>query len=104
MAKDEEYGYCSFSGDTHVISFSGRRRVVHAVGTCRMGSDEASVVDTALKVRGVEALRVCDSSVMPCLISSNTNAAAMMIGEKASDLILAANSRDLHRATGAPDA
>jgi choline dehydrogenase-like flavoprotein len=47
-----------------------------------------AVVDPELRVRGVEAMRICDSSVMPRLVSSNTNAAAIMIGEKAADLIL----------------
>ena len=52
-----------------------------------MGVDQMAVVAPDLRVRGVEALRVCDSSIMPQLVSSNTNAPSMMIGEKASDLI-----------------
>ena len=65
------------------------RTAYHAVGTCRMGIDAGAVVDPTLRVRGIANLRVCDSSIMPRLISSNTNAAAIMIGEKASDLIAA---------------
>ncbi len=64
----------------------------HPVGTCKMGVDEAAVVDPQLRVRGVNALRVADSSIMPTMCSSNTNAASIMIGEKASDLILGLKS------------
>jgi choline dehydrogenase len=67
---------------------SGGGTVFHCVGSCRMGSDREAVVDPSLKVRGVEGLRVADASVMPTITSANTNAASLMIGEKAASLIL----------------
>ncbi|MGE8415991.1 MAG: GMC family oxidoreductase [Pseudomonas sp.] len=64
--------------------------VFHPVGSCKMGHDEQAVVDDQLRVHGLQGLRVADASIMPSLITGNTNAAAIMIGEKAADLLLEA--------------
>jgi choline dehydrogenase len=78
--------------DAALVSYirASASTVWHPVGTCRMGdpSDQATVVDPALRVRGMTGLRVADASVMPMITSGNTNAASIMIGEKAADLVL----------------
>jgi len=77
------------ASDREILDFAREKggTVFHAAGTCRMGSDARSVVDPALRVRGVERLRVIDASVMPEMVSTNTNAASVMIGEKGAALV-----------------
>ena len=72
----------------------------HPVGTCKMGpdGDPMAVVDSKLRVRGVEGLRVADASIMPNVIGGNTNAPAMMIGEKAASFMLKARRPQLSAA------
>lgn len=85
----EHYPGKEFSNISQLGDYLRRnaRAALHPVGSCRMGTDELSVVDPELRVHGIENLRIADASVMPHIPSGNTNAACTMIGEKASDII-----------------
>jgi choline dehydrogenase len=75
--------------DNEILNFvkNNGATVYHAIGSCRMGVDRSAVVSPSLKIRGLESIRIADASIMPTMPSGNTNAATLMIAEKASDLI-----------------
>ena len=87
---NEVYPGSEKTSDEDLLDFCRKTgsTVYHPTSTCRMGNDPLAVVDQRLRVRGIEALRVVDASVMPDLMSGNTNAPTIMIAEKASDMIL----------------
>ena len=91
----EEYlpGSATMTDDQWVEHVRGlTESLYHPVGTCAMGPDDADVVDPALRVRGVEGLRVADASIMPSIINANTQAVSMAIGKRCADFILAASA------------
>jgi choline dehydrogenase len=79
---------CTSDADLLAFARDNGTTVYHPTSTCRMGSDPGAVVDERLRVRGFDRLRVIDASVMPTVVSGNTNAAAVMIGEKGADMVL----------------
>ncbi|MBM3374072.1 MAG: choline dehydrogenase, partial [Betaproteobacteria bacterium] len=82
----------AFQSDAELVQAAGQigTTIFHPVGTCKMGraDDPSAVVDTQLRVRGLQGLRVVDASVMPVITSGNTNAPVMMIAERGSRMLL----------------
>ena len=94
---DEFVPGSSFITDEQLLEVArnNSQSIYHPVGTCKMGNDKDSVVDDRLRVYGVTGLRVVDASIMPELISGNTNAPTMMIAEKAAAMIISDNGSKL---------
>jgi choline dehydrogenase len=92
IATDEIAPGVNFQSDDELLDWVRQHAetTYHPVGTCKMGSDPMAVVDDQLRVHGMQGLRVADASIMPTLTSGNTNAPSIMIGEKASRMVLAA--------------
>lgn len=99
IAAQTAFGFCrgpevapgpEATSDADIDAFvrANANSAYHPCGTCRMGTDELAVVDPSLRVRGIDALRVADASIMPAITNGNINAPCMMIGEKAASLIL----------------
>ena len=79
----------AIESDEQLLDYARRRggTVFHPTSTCKMGVDAMAVVDPELRVHGLDGLRVADASVMPTVVSGNTNAATIMIGERAADMV-----------------
>jgi choline dehydrogenase len=87
--EEELYPGPHVRSDNEIVEYirNHAQTMFHPVGTCKMGHDEMAVVDSQLRVHGIEGLRVVDASIMPTIPNGNTNAPVIMIAEKAADLI-----------------